>query len=395
MLTLWARCARVSLIAPLWLCAFAAHAATITVNTEAVPGPTPNTPILVHTLRLTGMFEQGDSDTLRRILVLLDRRGGRAPDAPLATVELSSAGGDLIEGLKTGYLFSEFDVATVVRKRDSCLSACALAFLGGTSSHLPPTRLPSCSLEIGSTLGFHNFAASTNALRRSLGSEDGLASERQGFHMGRAGAALLMQYAADMDIDQAFVAQLLSRATVSYDYLTRVGAFLALRVCPIGLDRPRISLAEQATNICNHSTAWLSPVTSLQARPMTARQARRRLLEYIQSNMLSFSVRGALADQLASYSVMRVERAVENLYADLRAAGVPLPEIVGPVFEVGGYQIGIYSLTCVVSLSPDDPDKYDVVIQGPKGMARAYRSAPEGCRRLFLYDQDAVINPRP
>jgi len=92
---------------------------------------------------------------------------------------------------------------------------------------------------------------------------------------------------------------------------------------------------------------------------------------------------------------MRVEQAVKNLYADLRAAGVPLPEIVGPIFEVSGYQIGIYSLTCVASLSPTDPDKYDVVIKGPKGMARAYHSAPDGCRRLFLYDRDAVINPHP
>jgi len=380
---------------PVWLWASATHAITISVDTKAVPGATANAPELVHTLRLTGMFEQGDSEVLRRILASLDRRARRLPDAPLATIELSSSGGDLVEGLKTGYLFSEFDVATVVRKGDLCLSACALAFLGGTSSHLPPHRSPSCSLQIGGTLGFHNFAASTDALRRKLGSDDGQTSERQGFYMARAGAALLMQYAADMGIDQAFVAQLLSRATESFDYLTTVRGFLALRVCPIGLGRPKISLADQATNICNHSTGWLSPVTSLQTRSMTAKQARLNLLEYIQSNMQSFNVRGALADQLASYSVMRVDRGVENLYADLRAAGVPLPEIVGPVFEVEGYRIGVYSLKCVVSLSPDNPDKYDAVIKGPKGMARAYHSAPDGCRRLFLYDRETAINPRP
>lgn len=380
---------------PIWLCAFAAQAVTIFVDGQPGPDPAQNGSEPARVIRLTGMFEPGDSDALRRILVSLDRRPRRTPDAPLATIELSSSGGDLIEGLKTGYLFSEFDVATVVRKGDLCLSACALAFLGGTSSHTPPARSPSCSLEIGGTLGFHNFAASTDALRRKIGSDDGLTSERQGFHMARAGAALLMQYAADMGIDQGFAAQLLSRASESFDYLTTARAFLALRVCPIGLGRPRISLADQATNICNHSMGWLSPVTSLQTSSMTGRQARLHLLEYIQSNMQSFNVRGALADQLASYPVMRVERGVENLYADLRAAGVPLPEIVGPVFEVSGYQIGIYSLACVVSLSPNDPDRYDVAIKGPKGMARAYHSAPDGCRRLFLYDREAVINPRP
>ncbi len=394
MATHWARWARVLLVMPVWLCAFAAHAATIEVNTDSAPGRTSNAPVSVHTLRLTGLFEQGDAEALRRILVSLDGRARRAPGAPLATIELSSSGGDLIEGLKIGFLFAEFDVATVVRKRDICLSVCALAFLGGTSSHIPPGRSRSCSLEIGGKVGFHNFSLGADTLRlRPRG--DGLESERQGFYMGRAGASLIMQYAAAVGIEPAFIARFLGRSAESFEYVETVRTFLSLDVCPIGLGRPAISVAQQATNICNHSTGWLSPVTSAQATPMTAQQARLRLLEYVQSNMQSFNVRGALADQLASYSVMRVERAIEDLYADLRAAGVPLPEIVGPVFEVGGYQIGIYNLKCVVSLSLDDPDKYDVVIEGPKGMARAYRATPEGCRRLFLYDQDAVINPRP
>jgi hypothetical protein len=353
----------------------------------------PNTEVRGHKIRITGMFEPGDSDAIRRVLVSL-RPDARPPsNVPFATVELSSIGGDLIEGLKTGQLFAEFDVATVVRKGDSCLSACALAFLGGTSSHLPPARTPNCSLEIGGTVGFHNFSTGTDAVRRKFGSDDGLTSERQGFYMGRAGAALLMQYAAEMDIDQAFVAQLLSRATESFDYLTMVRSFLALRVCPIGLGRPSIALEQQATNICNHATGWFSPVTSARARPMTARQVKLNLLEYIQSNMHSFRVKGALADQLASHSVMRVDSGIDNLYADLRAAGLPLPEIVGPVFEVSGYQIGVYNMQCVVSISLENPDKYDVAIKGPKGIARAFRSTPQGCGRLFLYDQEAVINP--
>jgi hypothetical protein len=382
------------LAAVYWLCATAAHAVTTTVETRSASRPLPNTPMPVHTLRITGMFEPGDADAIRRVLVSLKPDARPASSAPFAVAELSSIGGDLIEGFKVGYLFAEFDVATVVRKGDACLSACALAFLGGTSSHLPPARVSSCNLEIGGILGFHNFSASTSALRRMIGSDDGLTSERQGFHLARAGAALLMQYSVDMGIDQAFVAQLLARATESFDYLTKDGSFLALRVCPIGLGRPPIGPAEQATNICNHATGWLSPVTSSQARPMTARQVKRNLLEYIQSNMLSFRVKGPLVDQLASYSVMRVDSAIDNLYADLRAAGLPLPEIVGPVFEVGGYQVGIYDMQCVVSLSLEDPDKYDVAIKGPKGIVRAFRSAPAACGRLFLYDQEALINPR-
>ncbi len=380
-------------LALFWSCTSTVHALTITVETRSVPSLTPNSPLRLHTLRLTGMFEPGDSEALRRILASLDAQARGLPDAPLATAELSSRGGDLIEGLKIGFLFSEFDVATVVRKGDLCLSSCALAFLGGTSSKGPPARSRSCRLEIGGKVGFHNFTAGTDASRKAAGSDDGRTSERAGFFMGRAGAALIMQYAAEMGIDPRFIARILSGGSEEFEYIKTVQMFVSLQVCPIGLGRPSIGTAEQATNVCNHATDWLAPVTPSRARPMTARHARLHLLEYVQSNMRSFGVKGALSDQLASYSVMRVDKAIDNLYADLRAAGVPLPDIVGPVFEVDGYEIGVYSLTCVVSLSLDDPDKYDVVIKGPKGLARAFRSAPEGCRRLFLYDRDAVVNP--
>jgi hypothetical protein len=65
--------------------------------------------------------------------------------------------------------------------------------------------------------------------------------------------------------------------------------------------------------------------------------------------MSALKVNGALFEQFASYSVMRVERSIDRLYADLRAAGVRLPEIVGPVFEVSGYQVGGQDAQCFVS----------------------------------------------
>ena len=75
----------------------------------------------------------------------------------MATIEFSSKGGDLLEGIKIGYLLREFDVATLVREGDLCLSACALAFLGGTQSRQPPAAIPSRRIAIGGKVGFHNF----------------------------------------------------------------------------------------------------------------------------------------------------------------------------------------------------------------------------------------------
>ena len=128
---------------------------------------------------------------------------------------------------------------------------------------------------------------------------------------------------------------------------------------------------------------------------MMPRQAKRHMLENIQRNMASLKVNGALSSQLASYAVMRDERSIDALYADLRVPGVRLPEIAGPVFEVNGYRSGGQDTQCFVSLSADDPDRYSVALRRPARWSHPDRSAPRDCRRLHLHERDAPINPRP
>lgn len=371
----------------LFLCAAATQAADIEVKTGPGAG-------LAAMIRLQGPFRQGDADTMRQILTRLKGQSKVSPDAPMAMVELSSLGGDLNEGLRIGYLFRDYNVATVVRKKDICLSACALAFLGGTSTHGPSERSPSHSLEIGAKLGFHAFYLNPNSAQAPTAS-DPVQGRRQGFIEARAATTAVMLYAADLGIDPRFVAAMMSKPQDEFAYTNTTEDFLTLRACPIGLDRPVLSPAEQALNVCNHSTGWADPATLSQVRALTARQAKRYMLENIQQNMSSLKVNGALSDQLASYPVMRDERAIDKLYADLRAAGVRLPAIVGPVFEVSGYRSGGGEAQCFVSLSPDDPGKYAVAIRRPAKWSHPNWSAPRDCRGLYLHDREAVINPRP
>lgn len=109
----------------LWFGIGAARAATFTVDSKSVPGLDPKRPIVLNSIRVTGLFERGDADELRALLARLRTTSAGAPGMPLATASLSSTGGDLYEGLNVGYLFKEFDVATLVRDGDLCLSACA------------------------------------------------------------------------------------------------------------------------------------------------------------------------------------------------------------------------------------------------------------------------------
>lgn len=363
------------------------------------PGPSAREPILREppTIRLSGPLRPGDAEKMRAVLVRLKAQTKAAPDGtrpgPLATVELSSLGGDLNEGLNIGYLFRDFEVATVVRRTDICLSACALAFLGGTSRIEDGERSIDQRLEIGGKLGFHTFYLNASSALAPT-AVDPVSSRQQGFREARGATAALVRYAADLGIDPKFVATMMAKPAEELTYINSTEEFLALKVCPAGLDRPAISLAEQALNVCNHATGWTDPSTIDEVRQLPPQQAKRYMLENIQENMVSLKVRGALSDQLASYSVMRVEKSIDNLYADLRAAGVRLPEIMGPVFEVTGYMQGGRPMQCFVSLSPDDPDKYAVAIRRPSKWSHPNHGAPRACRGLYLHHRDATINPR-
>ena len=147
-------------------------------------------------IRLTGPIVEGDSAHLREMLSEL-RATTQVDGRPLATIEFNSNGGDVYEGLNIGYLLREFDVASLVRSGDVCLSACALAFLGGTAGNQPPNQRPDRRIEIGATVGFHSFFINPDSpgLQSVATSREGMIV---GFDLARDGSALLVRYAAMM-----------------------------------------------------------------------------------------------------------------------------------------------------------------------------------------------------
>lgn len=346
------------------------------------------------TFRLTGMIEVGDAEKLRDILVKLQGVAPAKTNVPLATIELSSLGGSLSEGIKIGQLLKSYRVVAVVRKQDLCLSACALALLGGTAVRAAASYPHDCNVEVGGKVAFHNFFLDRSELRE-LTHDDPVASRLQGFADARGGAAMLIRYAADMGLPPSFVANLMARPVEEYQYIETIGEFLELNLCPIGVERPSLPMSHQAANVCNNSLPTPVPVSSMIVGPIAGPQVRQYMLERVQEGLNAAKAKGRLADQLATWSVMRTRDEVDKLYDDLRAAGVALPEIVGPTFEVAVNQGGRYRAACYVSLSQTDPDRYDVVLQGSRSLADATRQPPGNARRLFLYDRRDVANQRP
>jgi len=345
-------------------------------------------------LRLTGMIEAGDAEKLRTELVRLQASSPAKPGMPLATIELSSLGGNLSEGIRIGELLRSFKVVAVVRKQDVCLSACALALLGGTTVRSAAAYPSDCNVEIGGKVAFHNFFLDRTALHDGT-HDDPVASRLQGFADARGGAAMLVRYAADLGLPPAFVANLMARPVEEFQYVETIGEFLALNLCPVGLERPALPMSHQAVNVCNNSLAASAPLSAFIVGPIAAPHVRQYMLERVQAGMNAAGSRGKLADQLATWSVMRNKDEVDRLYDDLRAAGVALPEPVGPTFEVSINQSGRVRQACYVSLSATDPDRYEVVLQGERGLIEAIRKPPAHARRLFLFDRLTVANQRP
>ena len=377
--------------AALGLSAGSAAAASFTVESGSVPDA--KSGAATTRIRITGAIEDGDAERLRAILTRMTGATGAARQGMRIVAELSSGGGDVYAGLNMGYLFKEFDVATRVRAGDLCLSACALAFLGGTASHLPPNLVPDRGIELGGQVGFHSFYINPDSA--TLGpATDASSGMVVGFNLARGGSALLVRYAAAMSIDPVFVARLLGRPSEVWEYVDRNGEFVDLTSCAIGIERPQASPAAAAVNICNHGMGEFSSAETSQARQMTERDAKRHLLEHLSANIESLGLKGALATQLLSLSRSRDDRQVDAIYEDLRRAGVPLPEIVGPTFEVTGYASGAYTMQCYVSYSLQDPDRHGLAIQGPAGITKAFRRAPQQCGRLFLFDRNDMLNPQ-
>ncbi|MBN7785241.1 hypothetical protein JYP51_09940 [Ponticoccus gilvus] len=81
------------------------------------------------TFQLRGEIAAGDA---ARLQALLEERFPRTHDELSAVICLDSPGGSLDEGVRLAELFGRYPVSTVVPAGADCLSACAVAFMGGS-----------------------------------------------------------------------------------------------------------------------------------------------------------------------------------------------------------------------------------------------------------------------
>ncbi len=369
-------------VAAILFAAATSHAMTLTVATERVAGGSGG--YLNHEIRLTGPFERGDSDHLKRILEDLKGRGGTKPGGSLAVLSMDSKGGALEEGMRVGRLLRQFGVATIVRSGKRCLSSCAIAFLGGSTPR-PAGPEADRQLEVGGRLGFHAFYAPQDGDAR-----DAATSRARGVTEGRATSALVVAYVLEMGIDPGPILRALVRPPEEMTYIETAGEFVDLGICPVALKLPRSTLPERASNICSNASEGHLPVWPDLVTEYTPLEGQRLLLGEVAFHAARANVRAGIAARLQQ--VLRGGRGVEALYAELAAAGLPLPVMRAKAYYFETPVPGIRRMGCLATLTPDDPAGYGVVLITHDGLARPRQPAPSECPELFLFGHDEVVN---
>lgn len=157
-------------------------------------------------IRYDGETVEGDVEKLQEIFdrfvhcptECIGHRGGAT-----AVLSLNGPGGNYHTGLALADFLRASNIATVVERGDSCYSACAFAFLGGTGFSSDPKigSYVDRMVEPGSTVGFHAPYFNDDVLRAAL--EERSPSEIMGYN--RSNISLMVKELVKWNVDPEIV----------------------------------------------------------------------------------------------------------------------------------------------------------------------------------------------
>ena len=221
-------------------------------------------------IALSGVIAKGDAAKLGGLIDEVCRTRECDYQNTAAMLTLDSPGGTFTEGIAIARLMREKSVAAIVEDGSVCLSACALAWLGGSSFHATGGvgSYVDRYVEPGSRIGFHSPYISPAAIA-ALPAEERLDTQASGL---RLGISTLVRFLADFNVDPLVIDRIVAMGpddvmaieTVA-DVVAFGGELPPVPVSTLGLDRPAIT-----RNVCEkllalHYRTDLAGVTALQA----------------------------------------------------------------------------------------------------------------------------------
>jgi hypothetical protein len=197
-----------------------------------------------HTIYATGAIEQGDSAKLERLV----RDNDLTSNIDKYVVRLNSPGGSVLEGMRLGTVIRDAQLETFIGRGETCASACALAFLGGTRRFATGTGVGR-QMDFGAALGFHGFSWATDTVRL----------ENETLSTSRIITGLILEYGSQMKgVDLGWLAQAQNVAPEELLYVRSPADIAALSIT---LDEiPKTVPKDWHLNACRRAVREMVPV---------------------------------------------------------------------------------------------------------------------------------------
>ena len=186
-------------------------------------------------IRVSGDIALGDADRLIEVLATLD------PFDP-TVVSFDSPGGDYREGLQLADILQARNVSTYVDAGDTCLSACALAFLGGRQEVIRRILYaPRRFVHMDATLGFHAPFNTSYPAIPTLNDQTMRLVADLFYGQAREAIRALQTRTKSLEISSDFVFDLLGKGPEEFLYIDRYreAAQNKIYVLADGLSRPQ------------------------------------------------------------------------------------------------------------------------------------------------------------
>ena len=127
-----------------------------------------------------------------------------------------------------GVIARQLSSAVVAAWLVTCLSACAIAFLGGATGYATsPIATPARQMEIGARIGFHGFYLNPNTPGTRQSSDAGGLLE--GIDQAKLVSSILVAYAVEVGIDPTLVARMLPKRQNEFVHVSTVQDLISLQ----------------------------------------------------------------------------------------------------------------------------------------------------------------------
>lgn len=206
-------------------------------------------------VELSGDITDGDTDRVRPLIEAMHASDGYqyAEDQYSQTkgrVCLNSGGGSLLEGVKLASYFAANGVGTAVARGNSCLSACAVAFMGGTTSYENDTGYQADRvLHPSARLGFHSPKLSVSA-----GQYDEIAVNKA-YVIALKSVATLLEISPQIRFANSLTTRMLATPADDMYILSTVGEAARWRIAIAPIKEPKALTHDGMLWSCRHVDA--------------------------------------------------------------------------------------------------------------------------------------------